>query len=439
MSDTDFFQLVLAHVGKTSEEGLFLRGLPSSQPPAWPRPLPVRTRIPRQPLEENQYAYSVLRPFCLASKRLFCWTTPASIPFRNNLIAQLGPLDARAILEVQIFSLDEKTRENYAAGLLHFTQYCDSRQIPEEQRMPASEVLLCGFTTISATGKVSRSCVDNWIAGLHFWHTLNGAPWFGDNSLRITKGRITKLVPESSRREKRPPVTIEHMHSLKLGLTLTNSFDATVWATTCTAFWSCCRLGELLIPSAFTFDPAKHVAHGARTAFTRSSNNVHSALFHIPWTKVTHKLGADIIITSNGDPADPLDALKNHLKINVAVPSHAPYFAYETSSGFAPLTRDWFMARCEAVWHAAGLPLLQGHAFRIGGATELLLRGVHPDVVAVQGQWKSKSFLEYWRKIEGILSLFISHSFHGARAALTTQTMKAYEKHHRPPAASSLM
>ncbi|KAG1842574.1 hypothetical protein C8R48DRAFT_38081 [Suillus tomentosus] len=45
---------------------------------------------------------------------------------------------------------------------------------------------------------------------------------------------------------------------------------------------------------------------------------------------------------------------------------------------------------------------MPGHAFRIGGATELLLQGVHPDVVSSQGRWTSRSFLEYWRRIETI-------------------------------------
>lgn len=53
---------------------------------------------------------------------------------------------------------------------------------------------------------------------------------------------------------------------------------------------------------------------------------------------------------------------------------------------------------------------MPGHAFRIGGAMELLLQGVPPDVVATQGRWKSQAFLDYWRQINSILPLFISSS-----------------------------
>lgn len=41
------------------------------------------------------------------------------------------------------------------------------------------------------------------------------------------------------------------------------------------------------------------------------------------------------------------------------------------------------MKRCEQIWEAAGFPKIHGHAFRIGRATELLMQGVHPDVVQV--------------------------------------------------------
>ncbi|KAF8230757.1 hypothetical protein L208DRAFT_1280409, partial [Tricholoma matsutake] len=45
----------------------------------------------------------------------------------------------------------------------------------------------------------------------------------------------------------------------------------------------------------------------------------------------------------------------------------------------------------------------------IGGATELLLQGTDLNVVATQGHWLSRAFLEYWHQIESILPLFISN------------------------------
>ena len=92
------------------------------------------------------------------------------------------------------------------------------------------------------------------------------------------------------------------------------------------------------------------------------------------------------------------------------------------------MTRSWFLERCNQIWRTSGLEPLTGHCFRIGGATELLLRGTHPDMVATLGSWRSRAFLEYWRKIECILPLFISNSFDKSRSQLVSDTMAQFEK-----------
>ena len=116
--------------------------------------------------------------------------------------------------------------------------------------MPASEILLAAFAA-TTTAKVSCSCLDSWLAGIHFWHIFNSALWHGANSELLTKikASISKTVPDSSHHAKRPPVTIKHMHTLREDLDLSNSFDSAVWACATAAFWGCCRLGELVIPT----------------------------------------------------------------------------------------------------------------------------------------------------------------------------------------------
>ena len=72
--------------------------------------------------------------------------------------------------------MSQDTLANYAAGLIHFTSFCDSLDIPEEQRMPTSEDLLSIFIVVRATGSVGDGCMKTWLVGLELWHTLNGAP-----------------------------------------------------------------------------------------------------------------------------------------------------------------------------------------------------------------------------------------------------------------------
>lgn len=130
------------------------------------------------------------------------------------------------------------------------------------------------------------------------------------------------------------------------------------------------------------------------------------------------------MITDIDYPTNPVPALKHHQKANINIPNDASLFVFETSdSGWAPLTKNNWLFRCNNVWIAAGFEPLLAHAFQIGGCTKMLLQGVNPDVVCIQGQWVSKAFLQYWHKIQSILPLFISKSFSVAHVSLIKSSM----------------
>jgi hypothetical protein len=306
------------------------------------------------------------------------------LSFSNSIDVFLPPSIRQLVFNVSLSSLEEKTRSNYGAGLLRFTQFCDAFNIPEAMRMPAPEWLLAAFTAVAA-GSVSSSCVEGWLSGLSFWHSVNGAEWKGSNQLRIAKAAVKKMVPESSKRVKRPPVTLEHMFALLKGLDLSNSFDVAVWACATTLWKGVCRGGEFLVPSMNKFDPKYHVTRGTRVKWAKLATGLEWVGINIPWTKTTHEKGALIVLTACDKVTNPIPPLRHHLRVNGKVPPDAPFFAFETSEGWVPLTKDWFMGRCNEIWKAAGFEELLQHGFRIGGATDLLLRGTPPDIVMVQG------------------------------------------------------
>lgn len=113
--------------------------------------------------------------------------------------------------------------------------------------MPAPDHLLASFVA-SWAGKVASTTAQNWMAGLHFWHNIHGAPWHGKGLLRTATAGLAKVVPSSSKRPRRPPVTIEHMHALFRGLDFSNAFDSAVFAVASVAFWCCCRCDRLHSP-----------------------------------------------------------------------------------------------------------------------------------------------------------------------------------------------
>jgi len=102
-------------------------------------------------------------------------------------------------------------------------------------------------------GKVGHSSLATWLLSLEIWHLLNGAPWLGGAQLaQATNGSAT-AAPSASTRSPRPPVTLAHLNVLHRALNLANTFDASVFAVACFAFWCQCHLNELCIDS--TFDP----------------------------------------------------------------------------------------------------------------------------------------------------------------------------------------
>lgn len=125
---------------------------------------------------------STFRPHVLASDRLIRWSSPHGLSHLTSLEARFSHSAVFRLFQVMIQSLDSSTHSNYGAGLLRFTQFCDEQGINESLRVPASAELLSLFAAHHA-GRASGKTLNNWLAGLHFWHIVNGAPWNGDDML----------------------------------------------------------------------------------------------------------------------------------------------------------------------------------------------------------------------------------------------------------------
>ena len=72
------------------------------------------------------------------------------------------------------------TTTTYAAGMKRFTQFCDQWDIPECDHMPVSYVILSAFVTSYIREEASKT-IKTWLSGVHVWHTVNHAPWFGND------------------------------------------------------------------------------------------------------------------------------------------------------------------------------------------------------------------------------------------------------------------
>jgi hypothetical protein len=247
------------------------------------------------------------------------------------------------------------TKSTYAAGTLCFTQFCDTWGIDEEAWVLASYPLICAFIG-EHKGRQAGSTICSWLSGLHAWHTVNHAPWFGDDEW-VQLACI--YANKEGTKHKRPlcaPVSIEHLLALHRTLNLSVSFHAAIWALALCAFFSCCRLGELAVTTAAAFDEKYNVFRSAlcatffsyisflsfyRITFRTLRDGSRSGNFHIPWTKTTKELGASVILTGCNNILCPVAALKNHLSVNSSTNMPTSLFSYSIHKNRQLISRKW--------------------------------------------------------------------------------------------------
>ncbi|KAF7303342.1 hypothetical protein MIND_00561900 [Mycena indigotica] len=286
-----------------------------------------------------------------------------------------------------------KTLANYGSAMKRFLKFCDTEAIPQQLRLPTHEFVLSAYAA-SHAGLHAGSTARNDIAALKAWHVAQQQPWKGGSRLHYVLSGVDALSPNTSNKPPRPPITADMLLVLRSGLDFSSGFDVAVFAVACTAFWGQCRLGELLPNSRKSADLQ---FKPKRKDFSYSGIR-QSAKLHLPRTK-TKRHGEDVILTDQQAQINPIRAVQMHLIAN-SLPSECHIFAYGTAISHSPLTRNAFLARCNEIWGEAGYPRLTGHSFRIGGTTELLLRGVPPHVVKATGRWSSDAFLKYWRSLD---------------------------------------
>jgi hypothetical protein len=189
---------------------------------------------------------------------------------------------------------------------------------------------------------------------------------------------MTISIPPPLPTSSQAPVLLQHLLALQNNLDFNNTFDSAVFAVATCAFWGVCHLGEITVPSISSFDLAV-TCTGSLLSFPPNSLTPHSITFHIPWSKTTRSAGADISITALLNLSCPVVALHHHLLSNSDLLPSAHLFTFKTPDGLHHMVKKAFTDCCSSIFLSADLPVVHGHSFRIGGATEHLHQGLSVD------------------------------------------------------------
>ncbi|KAG8952220.1 hypothetical protein FRC04_004927 [Tulasnella sp. 424] len=341
------------------------------------------------------------------------WTQqrkPGAVPHRVDVEWELGYQLSDGTMNDLNRALNDgiarSTSKKYSSAVRRFLQFCDTEGIPEEDRLPAPEVVLCAFAA-RGVGKQAESTIRNALTGVRSWHIAEGCDWHGGPRLaRIIRG-VKMSAPQTSTRPQRAPFTATFLATLVLELDLSDPFDAAVAAISGTALWGLARLGELIPDSSFSADTSRFPtgADLGPLSTTRKSRTL-----RLPYTKTTQVDGGKIILTNQSGLANPLPLIENHLEINHPSRSDLLFAFRGKDQKSSVISKKSFLQWCNDVLEKKGYGRITGHCFRIGGTYEMLKAGVALEVVQKLGRWKSDAFLRYWREEQEIGELHISES-----------------------------
>jgi hypothetical protein len=299
----------------------------------------------------------------------------------------------------------EGTRETYGSGILHFHVFCDKQGIAEQQRAPASTVVIAAFISALA-GLYAAATIRNYVFGVRAWHILHGIPWqMNQDEVDALLKAAQVLTPATSKKKKREPWMEDYISTVRSMLDLTDPLHVAVYACLTTTFYSAARLGEFVVKSLTAFNPQLHVKPSDVRQETDKEGR-RSTVFHLPRTKTALE-GEEVSWSRQDGDTDPEASLALHLNINKP-PQEGPLFAYKTGdSKMKLLTKSKFLEVVHVAARRAGLEPLKGHGIHIGATLCYLLKGVPFPVMKVKGRWASDAFETYLRKHAQILAPYM--------------------------------
>ena len=295
--------------------------------------------------------------------------------------------------EVKIYrglAYASSTKTGYRTHMNAYNRFCIFFNLAP---VPVNTVTLTRYVAFLAR-TLNFSSVKQYLNILRILHLEAGFPnplqdnWFLQSVLMGVKREKGTVV-----RQKRP-ITPEILRQLLGALDLSQSFDACIWAAALVAFFCFFRKSNLLPRSQAAFNKKINLCVGDVLFYPWG------AFVVVRWSK-TIQYGERILKVPmpllQGHPLCPVSALLHSLHVSGNVDSFAPLFVYVQRGQKKVLTHSVFVNRLRSLLQGLGLPASEfsGHSFRRGGASFAFEAGVSPDLIKMQGDWRSDAYQRY--------------------------------------------
>ncbi|KAK4696910.1 hypothetical protein P7C70_g8297, partial [Phenoliferia sp. Uapishka_3] len=347
-----------------------------------------------------------------ARDRALAAPPPPWVPRKIQPVVNWSHRSNLEVVSAHLSGFSVSKREDLGAALKSFHIWCDVEGVPDDLRGPVNTVVLVRYLAALA-GRFRGELLKSRVNLLRDWHRMHRIEWEVDEEELVMyyANGYTNAPPPKYKRE---PLLTDHI----VAMLLHPSFDPTdpfdlAWASATTlGHASILRSGEFTCPSKPKWDPSFNVTLGHLSEVVVPSATAPTTKYelHLPWTKTKKSLGETVGVAELGvdHPACPVAWLKRHVagnKVQLAegLWSYTSTMPRSKGQRFV-LTKAAWIKRTNELLLLCGLPALDGHSVRIGGATQLLMNGVPPEVVKAQGRWASDAFQVYWRYVTVILS-----------------------------------
>ena len=305
------------------------------------------------------------------------------------MVALEAALD-RDITQYRGLAYADSTKAGYRTHRNAYLRFC---LFLGYQPVPVSTVTLTRYVAFLAR-TLHFSSIKQYLNILRILHLEAGFPnplqgnWLLQSVLMgIKRDKGTSV------RQKRP-ISPEILQKMLSVLDLADPLDACVWAAALVAFFCFFRKSNLLPRSASAFDVNLNLCVRDVIFFSWG------AFIVVRWSKTIQFRERVLRVPMpllHGHPLCPVSALLHSLRLNRPVCPGDPLFTFLRQGKGKVLTHGVFVQRLRELLRQVGLPAqdFSGHSFRRGGASFAFEAGVSPDLIKLQGDWRSEAYQRY--------------------------------------------